>query len=220
MDKMTLAKMIDQTFLKPFATHEDMKRLCSDARKYGFGMVAINSVQCSLCKELLKGSDVHVGAAIGFPLGQTTIESKVFETLDAIKNGADEIDYVINLTECIAGNDAYIKDEMTQMVEACHQHHVIVKVIFENCYLNKSEIIRLCEIAKQVKPDFIKTSTGFGTGSATLRDVILMKQCVGDEVKIKAAGGIRCLKDALKFIEAGASRIGTSNGIEIVEELK
>ncbi|MEG0958314.1 MAG: deoxyribose-phosphate aldolase [Erysipelotrichaceae bacterium] len=219
MDKKRLAKMIDHTYLKPFATKQDMRRLCDEAKTYGFAMVAINSTQCAFCKEELKNSDVHVGAAISFPLGQTTIASKVFETRDAIANGADEIDYVINITELKAGNDDYIKDEMKQIVDVCREYNVISKVIFENCYLNKQEIIRLCQIAKIVKPDFIKTSTGFGTGSATLEDVILMKQQVGNEVRVKAAGGIRKLKDALEFIEAGAERIGTSNGIDIINAM-
>lgn len=219
MNKKELSKMIDHTYLKPFATYADMKKLCDEAIKYNFCMVAINSVQCAYCKELLKDSDVHVGAAISFPLGQTTIAVKVFECKDAIENGADEIDYVINITKLKEGDDAYIEDEMRQIVELCRKHKVISKVIFENCYLNDDEKIRLCEIAKRIEPDFIKTSTGFGTGNATLSDVRLMKQYVGDKVKIKAAGGIRNTKDALAFIDAGAQRIGTSNGIEIVESL-
>ena len=211
------SKYFDHTCLKPYATREDMTKLCEEAKKYDFMMVAINSTQTKLCKELLKGTDIHVGAAISFPLGQTTIETKVFETKDAIANGADEIDYVINITELKEKNYDYIKEEMTQIVDVCRKHNVISKVIFENCYLTDEEKIKLCEIALEVKPDFIKTSTGFGTGGATVEDVKLMKSIVKDTVKVKAAGGIRDLDTCLKMIEAGAERIGTSSAIKITE---
>lgn len=211
------SKYFDHTCLKPYTTREDMAKLCEEAKKYDFMMVAINSTQTKLCKELLKGTDIHVGAAISFPLGQTTIETKVFETKDAIANGADEIDYVINITELKEKNYDYIKEEMTQIVDVCRKHNVISKVIFENCYLTDEEKIKLCEIALEVKPDFIKTSTGFGTGGATVEDVKLMKSIVKDTVKVKAAGGIRDLDTCLKMIEAGAERIGTSSAIKITE---
>lgn len=211
------SKYFDHTCLKPYATRKDMAKLCKEAKKYDFMMVAINSTQTKLCKELLKGTDIHVGAAISFPLGQTTIETKVFETKDAIANGADEIDYVINITELKEKNYDYIKEEMTQIVDVCRKHNVISKVIFENCYLTDEEKIKLCEIALEVKPDFIKTSTGFGTGGATVEDVKLMKSIVKDTVKVKAAGGIRDLDTCLKMIEAGAERIGTSSAIKITE---
>ena len=211
------SKYFDHTCLKPYATRGDMAKLCEEAKKYDFMMVAINSTQTKLCKELLKETDIHVGAAISFPLGQTTIETKVFETKDAIANGADEIDYVINITELKEKNYDYIKEEMTQIVDVCRKHNVISKVIFENCYLTDEEKIKLCEIALEVKPDFIKTSTGFGTGGATVEDVKLMKSIVKDTVKVKAAGGIRDLDTCLKMIEAGAERIGTSSAIKITE---
>lgn len=211
------SKYFDHTCLKPYATRKDMAKLCEEAKKYDFMMVAINSTQTKLCKELLKGTDIHVGAAISFPLGQTTIETKVFETKDAIANGADEIDYVINITELKEKNYDYIKEEMTQIVDVCRKHNVISKVIFENCYLTDEEKIKLCEIALEVKPDFIKTSTGFGTGGATVEDVKLMKSIVKDTVKVKAAGGIRDLDTCLKMIEAGAERIGTSSAIKITQ---
>ena len=211
------SKYFDHTCLKPYATRKDMAKLCEEAKKYDFMMVAINSTQTKLCKELLKGTDIHVGAAISFPLGQTTIETKVFETKDAIANGADEIDYVINIIELKEKNYDYIKEEMTQIVDVCRKHNVISKVIFENCYLTDEEKIKLCEIALEVKPDFIKTSTGFGTGGATVEDVKLMKSIVKDTVKVKAAGGIRDLDTCLKMIEAGAERIGTFSAIKITE---
>ena len=212
-----IAGMVDHTNLKAFADEAMFEKLCSEAREYGFKMVAINPAQTERCKRLLEGCPVHVGAAIGFPLGQTTLECKVFETKDAIEKGADEIDYVINIAELKNKNYDYIKKEM---VAECRKAGVISKVIFENCYLTDEEKVKVSEIAKEVKPDFIKTSTGFGTGGATPEDVKLMKTTVGDEVKVKAAGGIRDLKTALQMIEAGAERLGTSAGVEIVEELK
>ena len=212
-----LAGYFDHTLLKAFVTNEDFKKLCDDADKYGFKMVAINSAPVALCKEYLKDSPVHVGAAISFPLGQTTIETKVFETKNAIENGADEIDYVINIVELKNKNYDYIKREMEAIVAFCRENGVLSKVIFENCYLTKDEIAKVAEIAREVKPDFIKTSTGFGTGGATVEDVKLMKSIVGDDVKVKAAGGIRDLETCLAMIEAGAERIGSSSSIEITE---
>ena len=213
-----LAKMVDHTNLKAFADDAAFTKLCDEARKYNFKMVAINPAQTVRCKEKLKDSLVHVGAAIGFPLGQTTLECKIFETKDAIKKGADEIDYVINVAELKNKNYDYIKKEMEEIVKICKEAGKTSKVIFENCYLTDDEKVKVAEIAKEVKPDFIKTSTGFGTGGATVEDVKLMKSVVGDEVKVKAAGGIRDLKTALAMIEAGAERLGTSAGVAIVEE--
>ena len=183
-------------------------------------MVAINSAPVKFCKELLKETDIHVGAAISFPLGQTTIETKLFETRQAIQDGADEIDYVVNIEKVKEHNYEYIEDEMEQMVSLCKGYNRIVKVIFENCYLEKEEIIQLCLVAKKIKPDYIKTSTGFGTGGAQIEDIKLMKEMVGNDVKVKAAGGIRDLDTCLKMIEAGASRIGTSSSRKILEGLK
>jgi len=216
--KQQLASMIDHTYLKPFASHIEIDKLINEAKQVNCAMVAINSVQTKYCKEQLKNTNIHVGAAISFPLGQTSIETKVFETINAIENGADEIDYVVNLTEVMQANWDYVEDEMKQIVNACHQRKIICKVIFENCFLNNEQKIKLCEIAKKVQPDYIKTSTGFGTSGATVDDVKLMKQYVGDTVKVKAAGGIRDLKTALEMIQAGASRIGTSATIKILEE--
>lgn len=215
-----LAKMIDQTLLKAYVNNADFQAFCDESRKYDFKMVAINSAQTARCKKMLQGCDVHVGAAIGFPLGQTTIESKVFEAKQAIENGSDEIDYVINIVELKSGNLQYIEDEMRRIVDVCKANHVTSKVIFENCYLTDEEKKTLCGIALKVMPDFIKTSTGFGTGGATVEDIRIMKSQVGDKIKVKAAGGIRDLETALKMIEAGAERIGTSAGVKIVDEFK
>lgn len=213
-----LANMIDHTNLKAFADDAAFEKLCDEAKKYNFKMVAINPAQTVRCKKKLEGSPVHVGAAIGFPLGQTTLECKIFETKDAIEKGADEIDYVINVAELKNKNYDYIKKEMEEIVKICREAGKTSKVIFENCYLTDDEKRKVAEIAKEVKPDFIKTATGFGTGGATVEDVKLMKSVVGDEVKVKAAGGIRDLKTALAMIEAGAERLGTSAGVAIVEE--
>lgn len=219
MKKEYLAKMFDHTYLKAFASKKDMEKLCQEAKMINCKMVAINSCQTKLCKQLLKDSDIHVGAAISFPLGQTTIETKLFETKDAIENGADEIDYVVNLTKVKDHDFDYIEDEMRQITKLCHENKVICKVIFENCYLEKEEIIKLSEITLKVKPDFIKTSTGFGTSGAKVEDVALMKSIVKDEVMVKAAGGIRDLETCMAMIKAGASRIGTSSSLKILEEL-
>lgn len=216
----TLAGMIDQTLLKPFATLDQFEAFCRQADEYGFKMVAINSAMTHICKDFLKDSQVLVGAAIGFPLGQTTIEDKVFETRNAILEGADEIDYVVNLVQLKSGNVDYVKREMEQIVTVCRRYGKTSKVIFENCYLTDAEKEMLCRIALEVRPDFIKTSTGFGTGSATVEDVRLMKRMVGDAIGIKAAGGMRTLDDALAMIEAGATRLGTSAGVAIVDEFR
>ncbi|MBC9131488.1 deoxyribose-phosphate aldolase [Frischella sp. Ac48] len=215
-----LCQFIDHTNLKPDATPNAIEKLCREAKEYQFKMVAINQVQSKRCAIYLSGTAVDVGAAIAFPLGQVTLEVKCFETLNAIENGATEIDYVINITELKVGNFTYIENEMQKIVAICRQHNVISKVIFENCYLTDDEKIALCKIASKVKPDFIKTSTGFGVSGATLADVKLMKQHVDPSVKVKAAGGIRDANTFKQMIAAGAQRIGTSAGIEIIEQLK
>lgn len=218
MNKDALAKMIDHTNLKPYVSNDDIEKLCKEAIDYKFAMVAVNSVQSKKCRALLDGSGVHVGAAISFPLGQTTIENKKFETKDAIYNGAQEIDYVINITELKNKNYIYIANEMKEIVDICKSNNVISKVIFENCYLQPYEIAKLCEISLSIKPDFIKTSTGFGTYGARIEDVELMKSIVKDKIAIKAAGGIKTYEQAIKFIELGVKRIGTSSGVKIIEE--
>ncbi len=213
-----LAGMMDHTFLKAFAVDADLEKLCAEAKENGFAMVAINPGQVKLCKKLLEGTPVHVGAAISFPLGQTTIEEKAAETRAAIADGSDEIDYVIKIGELKMGNDDYIRKEMEEIVGICRKAGVISKVIFETCYLTEEEIRRCAQIAREVKPDFIKTSTGFGTAGATPEHVKLMKDTVGPDVKVKAAGGIRSWETCKAMIEAGAERIGTSSSIKICEE--
>ena len=215
-----LAGMIDHTFLKPFGTAENIEKLCAEARKYEFAMVAINPAEVETCVKLLEGSPVRVGAAIGFPLGQTTTECKAFETRDAIAKGATEIDTVINVRALQKGRLDIVKKEIEEMVAICSPAGVICKVILETCYLSDAEKETVCRIAKEAGVDFVKTSTGFGTAGATVEDVALMRRVVGPEIGVKAAGGIRDLDTALAMIKAGATRIGTSSGVTIVEAYK
>ena len=215
-----LAGMIDHTFLKPFGTAENIEKLCAEARKYEFAMVAINPAEVETCVKLLEGSPVRVGAAIGFPLGQTTTECKAFDTRDAIAKGATEIDTVINVRALQKGRLDIVKKEIEEMVAICRPAGVICKVILETCYLSDAEKETVCRIAKEAGVDFVKTSTGFGTAGATVEDVALMRRVVGPEIGVKAAGGIRDLDTALAMIKAGATRIGTSSGVTIVEAYK
>lgn len=216
--KEQLCKMFDHTLLKAFVNAEDLKKLCLEAMQYNFCMVAINSYPVKFCKNILKETDIHVGAAISFPLGQTTIDTKLFEIEKAAKDGADEIDYVINISEVKNKNYDYIKLEMEKIVMLCKEYNLLSKVIFENCYLEKEEIVKVANIAKEIKPDFIKTSTGFGTSGALLEDIKLMKYTVGDVVKVKASGGIASWEVCKEMIDAGVERIGTSNSIKILNE--
>jgi deoxyribose-phosphate aldolase len=215
-----LAGMIDHTFLKPFGTPQDIEKLCEEACCYNFAMVAINPAEVTTCVRLLAGSPVRVGAAIGFPLGQNTRPVKAYETRDAIQNGAGEIDMVINIRALQAGDTSLLQDEIADMVNACRPAGVISKVILETCYLTDDQKRLVCQIALEEGADFVKTSTGFGPAGATAEDVRLMRSVVGQKMGVKAAGGIRSLFAALKMIAAGATRIGTSAGVSIVEELR
>ena len=217
MTKEELAGMFDHSLLSAYASDDDFIKLCKEAKEIGAAMVAINSGPVRLCKKLLQGSNVHVGAAISFPLGQTSLEMKIAETKQAIEDGADEIDYVVNVGKVKMHDYDYIRKEMESIVSICKENGIISKVIFENCYLEKDEIKELAFIAKEIKPDYIKTSTGFGTSGAKVEDVALMKEIVGDSVLVKAAGGIRDWPTCKKMIEAGASRIGTSSSLEILK---
>ena len=210
--------MIDHTLLRADATKEQFTTLCAQAREYGFAMVAINPYPVPQCAKELADSAVHVGAAIGFPLGQVTVADKVAETEQAIANGADEIDYVINITELKAGNDSYIEDEMSQIVTACSKAGVLSKVIFETCYLTEDEKRRLATIAAGVRPDFVKTSTGFHpAGGASTHAVALMRETVGDRLGVKASGGVRDWAAAQAMVDAGASRLGLSGTAAVLD---
>lgn len=213
---MELNKYIDHTKLGANVSKADIDKLISEAREYDFKSVCVNPIWVNYCKNALSDTDVLVCTVIGFPHGSHTAIIKTQETLDAIVNGADEIDMVINVSALKAQDYETVKDEIEGVVIAAGKR--LVKVIIETCYLTKAEIVKACEISLEAGADYVKTSTGFGTGGATVEDVKLMKQTVGDKALVKASGGVRTYTDAIKMIEAGASRIGTSNGVQIVSK--
>ncbi|RLF78816.1 deoxyribose-phosphate aldolase, partial [Thermococci archaeon] len=208
---MNIAKYIDHTNLKSYATKEDIIKLCEEAKKYGFYAVCVNPYRVKLAKEHLKGTDIKVASVIGFPLGATPTEVKVFEAKKALENGADELDMVINIGALKDKNYEYVKKDIEDVTKVAHEKGAIVKVIIETCYLSEEEKEIACKLAMEAGADFVKTSTGFGTGGATIEDVKLMRKVVGDKLGVKAAGGIRTYEEALAMINAGANRIGTSS---------
>ncbi len=210
---MELNKLIDHTYLKAVGTKVEIDKLLSEAKEYNFKSVCINPTHVKYCYEQLKGSEVLVCTVIGFPLGANTVETKVFETLNAVSNGADEIDMVMNIGEFKQGNYDYIKDEINQVCQAAMSK--VVKVIIEICYLTDEEIKKAAEIVAKTEAKFIKTSTGFGTSGATVEAVKIMKENVGLK-EVKAAGGVRTAEDLEAMVEAGATRIGTSNGVKLM----
>lgn len=211
---MKLNKYIDHTILKPETTQEQVEKILSEAKEYDFASVCVNPTWVSLAAESLKDSDVKVCTVIGFPLGANTSAVKAFETKDAIANGADEIDMVINVGALKAGNDALVFDDIKAVVDASGDK--LVKVIIEACLLTDDEKVRACQLSKEAGADYVKTSTGFSTGGATVADVALMRKTVGPDMGVKASGGARSYEDAIAFIEAGASRIGASSGVAIM----
>ena len=215
-----VAAMIDHTNLHPYATESDFIKLCSEAKEYGFCSVAVNPFPVSLCRKLLESSRVLTGAAIAFPLGQLTIAGKLEEVRAAILDGCQEFDYVLNVGKLKEHDYSYIEAEMSAMKDAARKAGICCKVIFETCYLTDDEITAAAQIASNVEPDFIKTSTGFGPAGAAPKHVALMKRYAGPTVKVKAACGIRTWSEARAMLEAGASRLGTSSGIRIIEEMK
>ena len=217
---MKLNKYIDHTLLKVDATQESIKELCRQAKEYDFMSVCINSSNIELAKEELKGTDVKICTVIGFPLGATTTESKVFETTDAIEKGADEVDMVLNIGALKSKNFDIVLRDISEVAKAAHNKGKILKVILETCLLEKDEIIKACQLSKEAGADFVKTSTGFSTGGAKEEDVALMRKTVGDLMGVKASGGIRTLEKARLMIENGATRLGVSAGVQIMEELE
>ena len=211
---MKLNKYIDHTILKPETTQEQVEKILSEAKEYDFASVCVNPTWVSLAAESLKDSDVKVCTVIGFPLGANTSAVKAFETKDAIANGADEIDMVINVGALKAGNDALVLDDIKAVVDASGDK--LVKVIIEACLLTDDEKVRACQLSKEAGADYVKTSTGFSTGGAKVADVALMRKTVGPDMGVKASGGARSYEDAIAFIEAGASRIGASSGVAIM----
>ena len=208
--------MVDHTLLLQTSTWEEIQALCVDAMKYGTASVCIPPCYVKQAKEYM-GDRMKVCTVIGFPNGNHTTATKVFETEDAVANGADEIDMVINVGMLKAGNDAYVLDEIKAIKKACKGR--LLKVIIETCLLTEEEKIRMCEIVTESGAEYIKTSTGFSTAGATFEDIALFTKHIGPDVKMKAAGGISSLEDAEKFIELGASRLGTSRIVKIVKEL-
>lgn len=208
---MILSNFIDHTNLKPTASLSEIQKLCGEAKNYGFYAVCVNGCHVSLAVEELKNTKVKIAAVVGFPLGAMSTEAKVFEARECVKNGADEIDMVINIGWLKSNEDSRVRNEIKSIKWVIGDK--ILKVILENCYLTTSEKEKACTLAVEAGADFVKTSTGFGSGGATFEDVILMKKIVGDKLGVKASGGIKDKETALKYIDLGVSRIGTSSGI-------
>lgn len=219
MNKNELAKMIDHTLLKQDATQKGIEKLCKEALEYKFASVCVNPTRVKEASELLKGSEVKVCTVIGFPLGATTTEVKAFETKNALDNGANEIDMVINVGKLKDRDLEFVKKDIQAVVNET-KGRGIVKVIIETCLLTDDEKVIACKLSKEAGADFVKTSTGFSTGGATEKDIKLMRETVGNDMGVKASGGVRDREFALALIENGASRIGASASIEICEGKK
>lgn len=222
LTRKELAGYIDHTQLKPVSTYEDIERLCNEAKENGFYSVCVNSCYVRYAKEKLEGSKVKVAATVGFPLGASSSGAKACEAAEAVRAGAEEVDMVQNVGLLKSGDYFGVREDIEAVVEAVKKINpgAKVKVILETCYLSPSEKVTACELARDAGADFVKTSTGFGPGGATVEDVKLMKKLVGNVMGIKAAGGIRDLKTALAMIEAGATRIGASAGVAILSQMK
>lgn len=211
---MAINKYIDHTVLKAISTVEDINKLCEEAKTYGFYSVCVNGAYVSMCKKNLAGTDVKIAAVVGFPLGAMDSSVKVYESAKAIADGASEIDMVINIGMLKSKNLKYVEEEIRAIKNAIGNN--VLKVIIETCYLTDEEKRIACQLSLNAGADFVKTSTGFGTGGATYEDVKLMKEVVGDKALVKASGGVKTYEVAKKYIELGASRLGTSSGIEII----
>ena len=215
---MNYNKYIDHTLLKPDCLDKDIEKLCSEAKEYDFASVCVNSSYVKKCVELLKGTTVKVCTVVGFPLGACSTEAKLAETKKALEDGASEIDMVINISRLKCHDDKYVENEISVLKKACGNN--VLKVIIETCLLTDEEKIRACKLAVNAGADFVKTSTGFSTGGATVHDVKLMHDTVNNKCLVKASGGIRDKETFLAMIDAGANRIGASAGVKIMEDLK
>ncbi|UCG76527.1 MAG: deoxyribose-phosphate aldolase [Gemmatimonadota bacterium] len=213
----SLSHLIDHTLLRPDATHEEIAQLCYEARKYGFASVCVNPSYVKLCSDLLKGTDVLTCTVVGFPLGATSTEAKTFEAQKAVRDGADEVDMVINVGALKSRDYELVERDIGSVASAAHAGGGILKVIIEAALLSDEEKVAACQLAKVAGADFVKTSTGFGPGGATAEDVALMRRVVGPQIGVKASGGIRTYADAQRMVEAGATRIGASASVRIVE---
>ena len=216
-DTKEIAKMIDHTLLKQNATSVQVAQLCKEAIQHGFASVCVNPVHVHACAELLKGTEPKVCTVIGFPLGASASSVKSYETEVAIKDGAEEIDMVINIGALKEGNNDLVRSDIEGVVKTAHAKNAIVKVIIETVFLTDAEKERACLLAKEVGADFVKTSTGFAGGGATADDIALMRRVVGAEMGVKASGGVRTFEDAQAMIEAGATRLGASAGVKIIQ---
>lgn len=217
---MKINQYIDHTLLKPDATLLEIETLCNEAKENDFKAVCVNAYYVPMAKAYLKNTKVDVCTVVGFPLGASPTSTKVHEANWAMENGATEIDMVINIGALKDQKDIIVENDIKEVADACHNKGQILKVIIETCLLTDEEKARACILAKNANADFVKTSTGFSSGGATLEDVILMRKTVGTEMGVKASGGVRDLTMAKKMIEAGATRLGTSSGIKIVNGLK
>ncbi|MBI3286701.1 MAG: deoxyribose-phosphate aldolase [Chloroflexi bacterium] len=215
-----IAKLIDHTLLKPEATQAEIEKLCSEAKQYGFAAVVINPAWVSLAYRLLRGSPVVVCCVVGFPLGASSTQAKVFETRKALREGAQEIDMVINIGALKSKDYACVEDDIRAVCQAAHEGGALCKVIIEAALLSDEEKIIACSLAKSAGAEYVKTSTGFGPGGATEYDVALMRAVVGSDIGVKAAGGIKNFEQALALVKAGATRIGASAGVKILQEAK
>jgi deoxyribose-phosphate aldolase len=218
----SFANIIDHTLLKPNATDPQILQLCTEAKEYRFASVCINPCFVPLAARALQGTDVKVCTVIGFPLGASTTEAKLFEAKDAVANGADELDYVVNLSDVLCGRYDLVRREMERLVQLRSEvgKPLVIKIILETCYLNETQIVEVCKLAKETGLDFVKTSTGFGTAGATAEHVRIMRETVGTDVGVKASGGIRSYEDCAAMIGAGANRIGASASVAIVTGAK
>lgn len=216
MKKNEIAAMIDHTVLHAYATDEQIEKLCAEAREYHFASVCVNPCHVARAAELLKGTGVKVATVVGFPLGANTTETKAFETKDAVAKGADEIDMVLDVGAMKSKRYHDVQNQIHAVVQAAGGK--LVKVIIETCYLTDEEKVIACKAAAEAGADYVKTSTGFGTGGATVKDVALMKKSIPAHMKVKASGGIHTYAEALAMVEAGASRLGASAGVAIVAD--
>ena len=214
---LSIARLIDHTLLKPDTSAGEIRQLCQEAREYHFASVCINSAYVPLCADLLKGSDVAVCTVVGFPLGASPAEVKAYEAQLAIQNGATEIDMVLNIGTLKSNDLKGLYHDISTVVKTCHAHNVICKVILETSKLNDEEKVAACQVCKMAGADFVKTSTGFGGGGATVNDIALMRKVVGPNIGVKASGGVRNFQDAQAMVKAGATRIGASAGVMIAK---
>lgn len=215
-----IAGMIDHSLLKPYLTDKEIEEGCRIADEYKTASVCVRPCDVKRAVEILKDSPVLITSVIGFPHGTTTVQTKVFEAKEAIDNGAVELDVVLNIGKLKSKDYDYVKEDLKAVTEIAHENNVVVKVIFENCYLDDDEKISACEICNEIGVDYVKTSTGFGTGGAEDKDLKLMRENTGPEIKLKAAGGIRTLERAIEVKKIGCSRLGATATVGILERLK